>query len=79
MSHQGENAVEKANRVISALIELKEKVSKRKSKVNAHLNTGLKSMEARLNINMIPWGLKVNIVPDSCVISIDRRLIPKRI
>jgi succinyl-diaminopimelate desuccinylase len=34
-------------------------------------------MEARLNINMIEGGLKVNIVPDQCSISLDRRLIPE--
>jgi acetylornithine deacetylase/succinyl-diaminopimelate desuccinylase-like protein len=35
-------------------------------------------MEARLNVNMIRGGLKVNIVPDECVIAIDRRLIQRR-
>ena len=34
-------------------------------------------MEARLNINMIQGGLKVNIIPDQCLISVDRRLIPE--
>ena len=39
--------------------------------------TGLTHLEPRLNINMIRGGLKVNIVPDECVFSIDRRLIPE--
>jgi len=34
-------------------------------------------MVPRLNINKIQGGLKSNIVPDECVISIDRRLIPE--
>jgi acetylornithine deacetylase/succinyl-diaminopimelate desuccinylase-like protein len=34
-------------------------------------------MQSRLNVNMIKGGLKVNIVPDECVISVDRRLIPE--
>jgi acetylornithine deacetylase/succinyl-diaminopimelate desuccinylase-like protein len=34
-------------------------------------------MEGRLNINMIKGGIKVNIVPDECIISVDRRLIPE--
>jgi acetylornithine deacetylase/succinyl-diaminopimelate desuccinylase-like protein len=34
-------------------------------------------MEPRLNINVIRGGLKVNIVPDECTISVDRRLIPE--
>ncbi|OGO30252.1 MAG: hypothetical protein A2Z29_09070 [Chloroflexi bacterium RBG_16_56_11] len=77
MSHLGENAVEQANRLVNALLDLKEKVVKRKSKVPAHPGTGLDRMQARLNINMIQGGIKVNIVPDECLISIDRRLIPE--
>jgi succinyl-diaminopimelate desuccinylase len=34
-------------------------------------------MQARLNIDKIEGGLKANIVPDRCVITIDRRLIPE--
>lgn len=77
MSHLGENAVEKANLLINALTRLKEEVVQRKSKVNAEPSTGLTKMEARLNINMVHGGIKVNVVPDECLISIDRRLIPE--
>lgn len=77
LSHLGENAVEKANLLVNALLKLKEEVVKRKSRVDTHPSTGLAKMESRLNINMIKGGLKVNIVPDECLISIDRRLIPE--
>jgi succinyl-diaminopimelate desuccinylase len=77
LSHLGVNAVENAVPVLNALIELKDKVTKRKSKVPTHPDTGLKVMVPRLNINMIHGGLKVNIVPDECTISVDRRLIPE--
>ena len=77
MSHLGENAVEQAGPVLNTLLELKKKVTQRRSKVPVHPGTGLKVMEPRLNINMIRGGLKVNIVPDECVISVDRRLIPE--
>lgn len=77
MSHLGENAVEKANLLVNALVELKGKVEKRRSKVPTHPNTGLGTMQSRLNVNMIKGGLKVNIVPDECVISVDRRLVPE--
>ncbi len=77
LSHLGENAIEKANMVMNALMALKEKVSRRESAVATHPATGLKKMVARLNINMIKGGLKVNIVPDECVIAVDRRLIPE--
>ena len=77
LSHLGENAVEKANLLVRALLDLKSKVVQRKSKVPVHPGTGLTNMEARWNINMIRGGLKVNIVPDECLVSIDRRLIPE--
>ena len=77
LSHLGENAVEKASLLMAALLDLKNKVVKRKSKIDVHPDTGLNKMEAKLNINMIGGGLKVNIVPDQCLISLDRRLIPE--
>ena len=76
-SHLGENAVEKAAPVLCALLDLKKEVVERRSKVPVHPGTGLSVMEPRLNINMIKGGLKVNIVPDECIISVDRRLVPE--
>ncbi len=77
MSHLGENAVEKAALLVNALLELKKKVTSRESAVLVHPETGIPRMVPRLNINMIQGGLKSNIVPDECLISIDRRLIPE--
>lgn len=77
LAHLGENAIEQAVPLLQALLNLKKKVVKRKSKVKTEATTGLKYMESRLNINVINGGLKTNIVPDSCLISIDRRLIPE--
>ncbi len=77
LSHLGENAVENAVSLMNALLELKKKVVVRKSAVSAHPETGLDKMTSRLNINMVHGGTKVNIVPDECVISVDRRLIPE--
>jgi succinyl-diaminopimelate desuccinylase len=77
LSHLGENAVEKAQLLLQALMILKEKVTQRKSAVLTHPDTGLERMVAQLNINMILGGLKVNIIPDQCTLSIDRRLIPE--
>ncbi len=77
MSHLGENAVERAVPVMQALLKLKEKVVQRHSRVEVNPDTGLSTMEARLNINMVQGGLKVNIVPDRCLIAVDRRLIPE--
>jgi succinyl-diaminopimelate desuccinylase len=77
LSHLGENAIEKAIPLIQALLELKHKVEQRKSNVHTHPDTKLRQMEGRLNINMIKGGIKTNIVPDECLISVDRRLIPE--
>lgn len=77
LSHLGENAIEKASFLMQALLDLKHKVEQRKSDVAAHPDTKLDRMQGRLNINMIKGGIKVNVVPDECLISIDRRLIPE--
>ncbi len=77
MSHMGENAIEKATILMNRLLDLKKQVLKRTSDVKAHPRTGLARLEPRLNINMVRGGLKVNIVPDECIVSIDRRLIPE--
>ena len=77
LAHLGENAVEKANLLIAALLKLKDEVVQRKSEVGVSPETGLPRMESRLNINVVNGGLKVNIVPDECSFSLDRRLIPE--
>jgi succinyl-diaminopimelate desuccinylase len=77
LSHLGENAVEKAVPLMEALLKLKQKVTSRRSRIPTHPETKLDYMVPRLNLNMVQGGLKVNIVPDRCVISVDRRLIPE--
>ena len=77
LSHLGVNAIEQSVPILIALLSLKTRIVQRKSDVPLHPDTLLKFMEPRLNINMIHGGLKVNIVPDECIISIDRRLIPE--
>jgi succinyl-diaminopimelate desuccinylase len=77
MSHLGENAVEKAVLLMNALLKLKKQVVRRKSAVKADPASGIKHMQSRLNINMVQGGIKVNIVPDECLIAVDRRLIPE--
>ena len=77
LSHLGENAVEKASLLIDALMELKAKIESRESTIPVDPETGITRMVPRLNINKINGGIKSNIVPDECLISIDRRLIPE--
>ena len=77
LAHLGVNAIEKAVPLLQALLELKKKVINRQSLIQVDASTGLAYMEGRLNINVIHGGIKTNIVPDECRISIDRRLIPE--
>jgi len=77
LSHLGVNAIENSIPLLQALLRLKKKVVTRQSRIATHPDTGLSRMVARLNINKIEGGLKVNIVPDRCAISVDRRLIPE--
>ncbi len=77
LSHLGENAVENAVRLVAPLLELKKKVEERRSSVPTHPATGLSYMQSRLNVNVMRGGTKVNIVPDECLVSVDRRLIPE--
>lgn len=77
LSHLGENAVERANLLVQALLSTKQRITARKSDTDVHPSTGLTKMEARLNINKLLGGTAVNIIPDQCLISLDRRLIPE--
>jgi succinyl-diaminopimelate desuccinylase len=77
LANLGVNAIEKSVGLLDALLDLKDRVTERKSSVPAHPDTGITHMVARLNIDMIKGGIKVNIIPDECSISIDRRLIPE--
>jgi succinyl-diaminopimelate desuccinylase len=64
---QGVNSIVAASKVISRLQELADIVNKRN-----HPLTG----SSRMSINMIQGGSKINVLPDTCVITIDRRLNP---
>lgn len=75
-SHLGVNAVENAVKVARALIELKDRVESRFSDIPAEPDARIPFMQSKLSITQINGGLKVNIIPDSCEIVFDRRLIP---
>lgn len=80
-SFLGVNAIENSIPVMNELMELKEKVAGRRSKVPASVaiskKTGIKTLMPVLNITMINGGVKQNIVPDRCTLKGDRRFIPE--
>lgn len=73
----GENAVENAIRLCQPLIKLGEEVIQKRSQVPCDPNFGLTYLQPNLTITMIHGGIKVNVVPDECVISLARRVLPE--
>ncbi len=65
--HQGVNAIYKAARLISAIQEYHEEIGKR-----THPLCG----KDVCSVTMIKGGTKENIIPESCWLAIDRRIIP---
>jgi succinyl-diaminopimelate desuccinylase len=73
----GENAIEKAIPIMNALMLLKEKVALRRSKIPVLPAAELTHMEPNLSITLIHGGVKFNIIPDECMVTVARRLIPE--
>jgi succinyl-diaminopimelate desuccinylase len=67
---KGINAVEKMAKVITGLAELQHQLEKEPSKI-----TGMK--HTTVNVGVINGGTKVNVVPGSCEIEVDFRVIPE--
>ncbi len=76
LAHLGRNAIEDAVLLMTSILELKQRVTQRRSSVATHPATGLEFMEARLNLNALHGGIARNVVPDNCTFTIDRRLLP---
>ena len=72
--HQGVNAIEKMAGVIMALQELESTFEKITSKTPIIPD---KCKHPTINIGTITGGIKTNVVPDRCTITIDRRIIPE--
>ena len=84
-SHSGSSflgviAIEKALPVMESLMALKKDVQSKRSLLpasSALASLGIKNLMPILNITVIEGGIKENIVPDSCIIRGDRRVIPE--
>lgn len=66
----GINAIEKMMKIMTVLMEYKKSLASRTSKIE-----GIE--HPTLTIGMVQGGVKPNVVPDSCYIAIDRRVIPE--
>ena len=77
MNWRGINAIDKAAHLITRLEEYNASLQKRKSKVPTNPDAGVDRLTPSLTVGLIRGGTKVNIVPDRCVVNIDRRVIPE--
>jgi succinyl-diaminopimelate desuccinylase len=73
----GVNAVEKAALVVDALAQLNRRLGERRSSVPADPDSGVDYLRPSLTVAMIRGGVKENVVPPLCEITVDRRLIPE--
>lgn len=80
MNFLGVNALEEMIPILNELMELKRVVEKRESRDIPGLpRPGIKKknkMTPMFNLDIIKAGEKSNIVPDSCTLTINRRIIP---
>lgn len=73
----GVNAINKAAKLITRLEEYNDSLHNKKSKVLVNPDFGVDRITPSLTVGLIKGGTKVNIVPDKCVVNIDRRTIPE--
>jgi succinyl-diaminopimelate desuccinylase len=74
---RGVNAIEHAAYIICKLGELAKRIGERRSKIPIKPIDDINYMRPGLYVNLIKGGLKPNIIPDKCIIEIDRRIIPE--
>lgn len=77
MNWRGINAVEKAAKLITKLEAYNKTLNTLRSKVPTNPEKGVEYLTPSLTVGVITGGIKVNIVPDRCVLEIDRRVIPE--
>lgn len=77
MYWRGVNTIEKAAKLIERLEKYNKHLFTRKSKIQANPRSGVDWLTPCMTVGVIKGGVKVNIVPDRCVLEIDRRVIPE--
>jgi len=74
---RAKNAIEEALKLLAALRSYKNAVEKKESTLNAPPKSPKKRVWGRYTVTMIKAGEKENIIPGTCEIRFDRRLIPE--
>jgi acetylornithine deacetylase/succinyl-diaminopimelate desuccinylase family protein len=70
MPESGADALEAANRILSAIYKERKRLSRTKSK-----SPGIGS--PKITVGLISGGINTNVVPDTITMRVDRRLIPE--
>jgi acetylornithine deacetylase/succinyl-diaminopimelate desuccinylase family protein len=74
---RAKNAIDEALRLLAALQSYKNAVEKRESTLNAPPKSPKQHVWGRYTVTMIKAGEKENVIPGTCEIRFDRRLIPE--
>ena len=74
---RAKNAIEEALKLLAALRSYKNAVEKKESTLSAPPKSPKKRVWGRYTVTMIKAGEKENIIPGTCEIRFDRRLIPE--
>jgi acetylornithine deacetylase len=71
--HLGRNAIEPAARVVTALAELRQALTRERVETSTYFR---ETPYATINVAQIAGGQAVNIIPDRCVIDVGGRVLP---
>jgi succinyl-diaminopimelate desuccinylase len=74
---RAKNAIDEALKLLGALKSYKNVVEKKESALNAPPKSPKKHVWGRYTVTMIKAGEKENVIPGTCEIRFDRRLIPE--
>lgn len=78
-NYTGVNALEEMIPILNELMTLKREVEQRESSVpgDPHPQARTRMMNPMFNLDIIQAGVKSNIVPSSCAVTVNRRFIPE--
>ena len=74
---KAKNAIDEAIKLLAALEPYKEAVEKRESTLNSPPRSPKRHVWGRYTVTMIKAGEKENVIPGTCEIRFDRRLLPE--
>jgi succinyl-diaminopimelate desuccinylase len=77
VAFKGVNAIEKTAKVILAIQDHGRELQERRTRIPAPPEVGKPYIYPIASVNVVQGGIKDNIIPDRCTISLDRRITPE--